>query len=399
MTTRKTWRRSLGERGLRVCMFERVPGGNLYREVHVGGKRVGSKRSLGHRDKHRAEAGAYELLARLKTHKDALEDGRLSLRQLFDNYTVSASHLAKKPRTKKEDGAKLDRVIQFLGSSREVRSLCPDDVEAYRQARMKGTSGVRARTVAADLVALKTAINWAMGHRDRRGRTLLTIDPLRGAKLPKEKNPRRPVETYDRYQKLMKVARVVDWRLPLLLALLESTGQRVGSLLALERRDIDLNRGPNGWIRFRASAQKTGHAHEVPITEGVRVLLLEHIERLAPGHQGPLFPARTGMTRSVSVWVMDKRLRQCYKKAEVDLPEGGLFHAWRRKWATERKGMPLADVAAAGGWKDTKSLLTSYMHSDPDTVLQVQLAAPKLIQDAAGVRRVTPKVTPADPDL
>ena len=41
--------------------------------------------------------------------------------------------------------------------------------------------------------------------------------------------------------------------------------------------------------------------------------------------------------------------------------------------ATERKGYPVKDVAAAGGWKDEGTLLKSYQQADPDTVRQVVL--------------------------
>ncbi len=44
MTSTKLWRKSLGETGLRVYLFERTPGGTLYREVYVGGKRAASKK-------------------------------------------------------------------------------------------------------------------------------------------------------------------------------------------------------------------------------------------------------------------------------------------------------------------------------------------------------------------
>lgn len=49
----------------------------------------------------------------------------------------------------------------------------------------------------------------------------------------------------------------------------------------------------------------------------------------------------------------------------------GRWLARLRGWATERKTYPLKDVAAAGGWKDTQSLLNCYTHADPDTVLSV----------------------------
>ena len=40
-----------------------------------------------------------------------------------------------------------------------------------------------------------------------------------------------------------------------------------------------------------------------------------------------------------------------------------LWHAFRRKWATERKGYALIDVAAGGGWKDPRTVQL-YTQSD-----------------------------------
>ncbi len=92
----KLWRLSLGERGCRVVLFERKPGGVLYREVYVGGKRVAAKKSLAHRDRERAKADAYTMLALLKVRKDALDGGKLTLQTLFDNYIESQAFKAKK---------------------------------------------------------------------------------------------------------------------------------------------------------------------------------------------------------------------------------------------------------------------------------------------------------------
>ena len=44
--------------------------------------------------------------------------------------------------------------------------------------------------------------------------------------------------------------------------------------------------------------------------------------------------------------------------------DGSLRHAYRRKWATERKHLPDVDVAQAGGWSDLASLKTAYQHTD-----------------------------------
>ena len=63
---------------------------------------------------------------------------------------------------------------------------------------------------------------------------------------------------------------------------------------------------------------------------------------------------------------------------------GGLWHAYRRKWATERKDLPLKDVAAAGGWKDVTTLLTCYQHADEATMLKVMESPVKLVSRRAG---------------
>lgn len=54
-----------------------------------------------------------------------------------------------------------------------------------------------------------------------------------------------------------------------------------------------------------------------------------------------------------------------------------LWQPFRRKWATERKEMPLKDVAAAGGWKET-GMLQVYQQVDDETLRRVVCNAPKL---------------------
>ena len=63
------------------------------------------------------------------------------------------------------------------------------------------------------------------------------------------------------------------------------------------------------------------------------------------------------------------------------MSKGGLWHPWRRKWATERKDLPVKDVAAAGSWSDTETLLRSYQQADKATVTRVVLNAPKLTRE------------------
>jgi integrase len=106
-----------------------------------------------------------------------------------------------------------------------------------------------------------------------------------------------------------------------------------------------------------------------------------------------LFPSERKSAQPVDRSTMDRRLRKAYKQAELKPSEGGLWHPWRRKWATERKDLPVKDVATAGGWSDTKTLLRSYQQADEATVTRVVLSAPKLTRRGSGVKP-TPLLTP-----
>ncbi len=87
----------------------------------------------------------------------------------------------------------------------------------------------------------------------------------------------------------------------------------------------------------------------------------------------PVFPALKDPTRPFDRHLLDNWLRRAFPKAGLKQDPGGLWHTLRRKWATERKGYPEKDVAAAGGWRDERTILTSYQQPDAATVMQVVL--------------------------
>ena len=74
----------------------------------------------------------------------------------------------------------------------------------------------------------------------------------------------------------------------------------------------------------------------------------------------------------------DKRLRKAERLAGLESQRGSLWHAYRRKWAAERKHHPDVDVAAAGGWKIVQTLKTAYQQADEETMLRVVLNAQEL---------------------
>jgi hypothetical protein len=73
-------------------------------------------------------------------------------------------------------------------------------------------------------------------------------------------------------------------------------------------------------------------------------------------------------------------------KPHAKLPklDGGAWHTYRRKWGSERKHLSLVDVAAAGGWKDTQTLLTCYQQPDPETMLAVMSEPRKVTERVVG---------------
>ncbi len=68
-----------------------------------------------------------------------------------------------------------------------------------------------------------------------------------------------------------------------------------------------------------------------------------------------------------------KWLQEAEELAGLEKLDGSLWHAYRRKWATVRKHLPEADVAAAGGWTNSNTLRQVYQQADQETMLRVVL--------------------------
>lgn len=79
--------------------------------------------------------------------------------------------------------------------------------------------------------------------------------------------------------------------------------------------------------------------------------------------------------------VVSSCLLQAEALAGVEEQNGSLWHAYRRKWATERKFMPVADVAAAGGRSDRSTVQNIYQQPDQATLLRV-VSEPERLREA-----------------
>jgi integrase len=128
---------------------------------------------------------------------------------------------------------------------------------------------------------------------------------------------------------------------------------------------------PFGRLRKRGDTDKEGVDTTLPVSGQVRAALLAAIAQSGARGDAYLFPAPR---RPGKPWTRH-HAKDLLIRAEVlaELPplEGGDFYPYRRAWATARKHLPVSDVAAAGGWKNTATLLTHYMQVDDETMYRV----------------------------
>ena len=190
---------------------------------------------------------------------------------------------------------------------------------------------------------------------------------MEGRKIPREKDPKRPMVDPDTIDSLLTVAPQVHPLLPVLVMLAWKTGHRLSSILALRWDDVDFEKRV---IWFRGQHDKIGQTWEAPAHPDVlRTLRAFRAAQPAIG-SALLFPhpkARRHPGKPVTRHLAAYWLNEAFRQGNLVKPVGSLWHAFRRVWATERKGLSLVDTAAAGGWRDTATLLM-YQQSDMETM-------------------------------
>ncbi len=393
------WTRSLGERGSRVRLFEKRRNGVFYREVWIPGDGY-DRASLYTNDRDVAERLGRELLANLLKGEAIEAAGKVTLGQLWERYrTQCVAHLDNKARTQKDYASRASVLIGFFGEHCDVSSLTERDQAAFVRMRLAGgirrqdgnvTAPVTNRSVEADLAFLHSMLKWATTVRLSTGPRLLDRNPLEGIRRPREKNPRRPVATWERFQATRAaMARLAGssskeiernrWiKMELALVLAEATGRRLGSIRQLRWEDIDLDHAQICW---RAEADKKGRESIVPIPSKL-IDELRVFRRKLGAVGGWVFSGERKPEQPMDRHLFDKWLAVAERTADLPKLNGGLWHPYRRKWATERKHLSLTDVAEAGGWKDTETLLTCYQQPDRESLLAV-MSEPRKVSDAS----------------
>jgi integrase len=399
------WSRSIGERGARVRLFQKTKDGVFYRATWVRsddprepcGRR--NVRSLGTRDRNHAERLGRALLAALLAGDPPLAPEVLTLAHLWERYRESAGFLDNDRRTQDDAAMRADVLIAYFGHDRDVATLTGKEQLAFEDVREHGgirvvserirddaresrewtTRAARPRTVEADLVLLHGMLKWATCERDVHGRPLLAFHPLAGVRIDRERNPRRPVATSERYERTRTAIQQLHadatsdrerrrWlKLDMALVLAKQTGRRLGAIRQLQWTDIGFDAGT---IRWRAQTDKKGVEWVIPVPAAVLDALRQFRHRLGVISEW-VFPAEKDAKQAMGRDQFDAFLRIAESKAELPKLDGGLWHPYRRGWATAKKHLPVVDVANAGGWSSPHTLLRCYQQPDNETLLAV----------------------------
>ena len=400
---KKLWRHTAGRRPHSVTVEELESGGNIYVRIWVPAKQDNQYRSLRHKDRKRAMSQADELALKRQRGHDAPLPERITLSRLLRLYMRHRSP-QKGLEAQGEDRRRDTLFSRVLGSSKDPRAISLAEWESFIRLRRSGAINgvgdpvpaadrkpVGERTIEADLSWLNAVLHWSMKWRVEGGGYLLTENPVRGYPMPREKNPKRPVASQERVDAIRAVAPHVTMRvlhdgkyidvpshLPEILDIVAGTGRRVSAVLKLRYSDLRLHEGPHGSILWPADTDKGGYESLVPISPMVRSAL-NRVMTERPGiGNAYLFPAPKDAAAPCRYEVARSWLLEAEQLAKVPKMDGSLWHAYRRGWATARKHLPDADVAAAGGWKNAITLKTVYQQSDPETMLRVVLEGSEL---------------------
>jgi hypothetical protein len=117
--------------------------------------------------------------------------------------------------------------------------------------------------------------------------------------------------------------------------------------------------------------RQAGQALVCPISGKVREAIEAALTKRQAVGPGWLFPSPKDETVPVRYQQASCWLVRAENLAGLEPLEGTLWHAYRRLWATARKGLPDVDVAQAGGWSSLDALKVAYQRPDSETVLRV----------------------------
>jgi integrase len=134
-------------------------------------------------------------------------------------------------------------------------------------------------------------------------------------------------------------------------------GHRCMAVARLRWSDVDLEAGRITW---RKASDKMRREHILPVSRVALAALKAERRRLPRIGDGWLFPAAREPERPVSRHLVGYWWDRLEAAAALEGVAGRGWHSLRRKFATDHRERPLADVMALGGWKDAATLVKCY---------------------------------------
>lgn len=406
---KKHWSKTIEEAGVEVRIYERSGSSRIWRSVVVGGEKDRASLKTSDRElaEERARAFARELA---KRQLNGIRPATVTLGQVFAAYRkhrvpdLKAQH-------KRSVKTRLTLFEEAWGAELRMAEFCQTHVDTYTAGRTSGELSslhgkegrgarkprpVRMGAVEGEFRTLSAAFNWATRHKIG-DQYLLQENPLRRVDRPKAKKGdiRRPVASHQRYNATQKHTDAVDpaGRLRCILALARLTGRRESAICGLQASDLLMSENrvraalagagldeatrtpegqalyPYGAVHWSADLDKQKRVHITPITEETRRELERYLRKSPRVGDVPLFPAAEDEAEPIRRDVAARWLLKAEKLAELPKLKGGLFHPYRRLWATERQHLSDVAVAKAGGWSDTQALKLCYQQARPADIL------------------------------
>jgi integrase len=309
----------------------------------------------------------------------------LTIAALADKYEIDGLKRVT-PSYRRDTLATIRRVGKFLDPNLLVRDIKPSHIEKWIASR--GAHIVAARGT---IVCLSIAVSWAVGEG------LLEENPLAAKRardaMKIDHKPRRPRVTNEEFEKLKAVASQLPPAFSVLLDLAEGTGRRISAILGLRWADVLfspeaawgrckelepssdwlVNDFKNGGIRWYAGLSRNNKRDDYVSPMPLKVkMALEQWQNQTFSIGGRfVFVAPNDPGRPLGRHVAKKWLVRAEELAKLAHQKQGGWHAFRRKWTTDRKHFPLKDLADAGGWRDVETPLKNYQQSDRETRLAV----------------------------
>lgn len=234
--------------------------------------------------------------------------------------------------------------ISRFFAKRKLAEVTRQDVEIYRIRRLE--EGASPSTINREVAQIKHMLSVAETWG------LIKRNPIKGMKDLKENDDRWRYLTREEFERLRAV---ISPHYTDLLTFLTYTGIRLGDVLALRWRDVDLDKGI---VVIRGSQTKGGKTYSVPLHEEVLAVLRKRAEqrkskedRIFP-HSGPSF-------------------RKAFKRALrlAGLPTTIRIHDLRHTFASwlALGGVPLQQIQLLLGHKDFQTTLR-YAHLNPSVL-------------------------------